>query len=115
MQKDEIMQIIGQNLLRFRTERGYTQERLSELAGISTSFYANLERGKKGVSIFVLRDLAEILEVSVDSLLYPDHNNTRLHNINVMLADAPDAFISSVERLTRLLKDEFCGEVKFGT
>lgn len=111
MQKDEIMQILGQNLLRFRTERGYTQEHLSELAGISTSFYANLEGGKKGVSIFVLRDLAEILEVSVDSLLYPANNNARLHNINSMLDDVPDAFVASVENVIRLLKTEFVSTV----
>ena len=107
MQKDEIMQLIGKNLLRFRTERSYTQEHLSELAGISTSFYANLEGGKKGVSIFVLRDLAEILGVSVDSLLYPAHNNARLHNIYSMLDDAPDTFVASVEKLIRILKSDF--------
>lgn len=111
MQKDEIMQIIGQNLLRFRTERGYTQEHLSELAGISTSFYANLEGGKKGVSIFVLRNLAEILGVSVDSLLYPANNTVRLRSINSMLDDAPDAFVASVEKVIRLLKAEFAGTV----
>lgn len=107
MHKNQIMQIIGQNLLRIRTERGYTQEQLSELAGISTSFYANLEGGKKGVSIFVLRDLAEILEVSVDSLIYPVNSNARLHNINSMLDDAPDALIAFAEKLIRLLKNEF--------
>ena len=107
MLKDKTMQTIGQNLLYFRTERGYTQEHLSELAGISTSFYANLEGGKKGVSIFVLCELAEVLEVSVDSLLYPARNNARLRNINSMLEDAPDAFVESVEKLIRLLKNEF--------
>ena len=107
MMKDEIMQIVGENLFRFRTERGYTQEKLAELAGISTSFYANLERGKKGVSIFVLRDLAEILGVSTDSILYPAHNKARLCNIESMLSDVPDEFISSVEKLIRLFKEEF--------
>lgn len=114
MNKDEIMQTIGQNLLRFRTARGYTQEHLSELAGISTSFYANLEGGKKGVSIFVLYNLAEILDVSVDSLIYPAHSNARLHNINSMLDNAPDPFVGSVEKLIRLLKEEFGSETHSG-
>ena len=107
MNKDEIMQIVGENLLRFRTERGYTQERLAELAGISTSFYANLERGKKGVSIFVLRDLADLLGVSTDSILYTAQNTARLRNIESMLSDVPDEFISAVEKLIRLCKEEF--------
>lgn len=105
--KDNIMQVVSQNLLRFRLERGYTQEQLSELVGISTSFYANLERGKKGMSISVLRDLADTLGVSVDSLLYPAQNNARLHNIEALLNDVPDEFIVSVEKLIRLCKNEF--------
>ena len=107
MKKDEIMQLIGQNLLRFRTERNYTQEQLSELVGISTSFYANLERGKKGLSVFVLRDLAEALGVSVDSLLYPVQSSARLRNIEAMLADSSDEFVASVEKLIRLCKEDF--------
>lgn len=94
-------------MLRFRMERGYTQEQLSELVGISTSFYANLERSKKGVSIFVLRDLVDTLGVSVDSLFSPAHNNARLHNIISMLDDAPDAFVAAMEKLIRLCKEEF--------
>jgi transcriptional regulator with XRE-family HTH domain len=110
MYKDEIMQTIGENLLRFRLERGYTQEQLSELVGISTSFYANLERGKKGMSILVLRNLADVLGVSVDSLLYPSQEKAHLHNIESMLSNVPDSFVASIEKIVRACKDEFLTE-----
>lgn len=58
-----IATIIGMNLQRLRTQYGLTQEQLAEKVGISTSFYANLERGNKGVSISVLYDLANCLGV----------------------------------------------------
>lgn len=110
MYKDEIMQTVGENLLRFRLERGYTQEQLSELVGISTSFYANLERSKKGMSILILRNLADVLGVSVDSLLYPAQEKARLSNIESMLNSAPDTFIAAVEKIVRLCKEEFLDE-----
>lgn len=45
MTKQQLAIIIGKNLLKYRTENNYTQEELAEKVGISTSFYANLERG----------------------------------------------------------------------
>lgn len=51
MDKRELATIIGNNLCILRTDSGLTQEKLAESAGISTSFYANLERGNKGVSV----------------------------------------------------------------
>ena len=68
--------------------------------GISTSFYANLERGNKGVSISVLYDLANCLGVSVDYLIYPNQADARIRNIETLLRDKPESFIIAVERLT---------------
>lgn len=70
MDKHELAATIGNNLCVLRGDIGQTQEELAELAGISTSFYANLERGNKGVSVAVLCKLAECLGVTVDRLLY---------------------------------------------
>lgn len=47
MDKNELAAIIGSNLCALRLDRGLIQEELAEAAGISTSFYANLERGNK--------------------------------------------------------------------
>ena len=54
MDKNELAGFIGSNLCTLRLDSGLTQEELAEAAGISTSFYANLERGNKGVSVAVL-------------------------------------------------------------
>ena len=69
MEKNELLSIVGRNLQRCRANTGLTQEQIAEQAGISTSFYANLERGNRCMSALVLRDLADALGVSADSLL----------------------------------------------
>ena len=102
-----IATIIGMNLQRLRTQYGLTQEQLAEKVGISTSFYANLERGNKGVSISVLYDLANCLGVSVDYLIYPNQADARIRNIETLLRDKPESFIIAVERLVRLCIEEF--------
>ena len=85
MDKRELATIIGNNLCILRTDSGLTQEELAESAGISTSFYANLERGNKGVSVTVLYKLAECLGVTVDRLLYEPTGDTHVKNIEMLL------------------------------
>jgi transcriptional regulator with XRE-family HTH domain len=107
LNKNELVRIIGNNLQQLRTEKGLTQEALAEKAGISTSFYANLERGNRGVSIAVLYDIAACLSVSVDYLLYPKHDAACIRNIELLLRDKPESFILSMERMIRLCTEEF--------
>lgn len=109
MDRTKFMRVVGDNLRRIRTERGYTQEQLSEIAGISTSFYANIERGKKGMSVFVLHDLAHALDVSTDCLMSEKCEIAGVHDIEMLLNDMPPAFLAFVERLIRVCKDEFAG------
>ena len=72
-----IATIIGMNLQRLRTQYGLTQEQLAEKVGISTSFYANLERRNKGVSISVLPrahcfDHFAVSDIHADMPVVPD-------------------------------------------
>ena len=41
----------GQNLKRARKESGYSQESLSELAGVDLSYYGAVERGERAITI----------------------------------------------------------------
>lgn len=109
MEKKELMKIIGNNLLKIRSEKKLTQDELAEKAGISTSFYANIERGNKGVSVSVLRDLADCLHVSVDYLLYEERTDARIRNIELLLNGKPDTFVASIERMIQLCMEEFTG------
>lgn len=60
--------IFGNNLRECRKELVLTQAKLAARLGISTSFYANVERGNRFVSLEVLYRLSQTLNVSIGSL-----------------------------------------------
>lgn len=103
MEKNELQSIVGRNLQRCRANTGLTQEQIAEQAGISTSFYANLERGNRCMSALVLRDLADALGVSADSLLYEDDTNSHIENIRALLNEQPSWFSQAAENSIRAL------------
>ena len=107
MTKKELAKIVGNNLLNIRSQRGFTQDDVAEKAGISTSYYANLERDNKSMSLLVLRKLADALEVSTDSILYANTSQSRLQNILSILSNKPESFIIGSEEILRLLAKNF--------
>lgn len=109
MDKHELQQIIGENLYRIRTELKLTREQLSEKVGVSTTFYANLENGKKMMSVVTLRRLADILDVPVDSLLYSDYHSCSTNRIQACLRDASEEMTQFAVKLIRFCLEEMPG------
>jgi len=62
---------IKKNIKKYRTEKGLTQEKLSELTGVSTDYISELERGKKVPSIKRLDKIAIALEIPAYKFLMP--------------------------------------------
>jgi len=60
---------IGDRIRTRRNELGWTQEKLAEQAGISTSFLSELETGKRSVGAANLMGLSRALGVSLDFLM----------------------------------------------
>ncbi|MCH5353781.1 MAG: helix-turn-helix transcriptional regulator [Acutalibacter sp.] len=87
--------------------RHMTQEELAEKVGVSISFCANIERGKKGVSMFVLRDFADALDITVNQLLYDRKDNQHIENIVVLLQDKSVSYLSWLEQVIRIPNDAF--------
>ena len=107
MTKNQLAHIIGKNLLKYRTENNLTQEELAEKVGISTSFYANIERGNRSMSLLVLRNLADALQVSTDALLYEDNSQCHMQSIYTILRNKSDSFIIAAVKIIRLLSENF--------
>lgn len=61
---------IGQRIRKIRKAQGLSQETLAEQAGISVTHMSHIETGNTKLSLPVLVDLAEILDVRTDDLLY---------------------------------------------
>ena len=59
----------GSRILLLRKERQLTRERLAEQADISVQFLADIEKGKKNMTVTTLRKLANALNVSTDYIV----------------------------------------------
>ena len=107
MTKENLMAIVGTNLKFYRTMRHMTQEELAEKVGVSVSFCANIERGKKGVSMFALRDFADALGITVNQLLYDCNANQQISNIMVLLQSKSTPYLSWLEQVISIPNDTF--------
>lgn len=58
----------GDRLRELRLERGLTQERLAELAGIHRNYVGEVERGQRNIALDNIHALADALEVEAADL-----------------------------------------------
>lgn len=80
---------IGQRIRSARKKTGLSQEELAERTGISITHMSHIETGNTKLSLSVLVDIADILQVSTDSLLfsYADcHNDAVLNELKCMFS-----------------------------
>jgi transcriptional regulator with XRE-family HTH domain len=74
--------LFGEALRRLRTERGWSQDRLAEAAGITLNYVGNLERGEQGPSLNILLRLARALDIDVPTLI-AEFNSTTLKRLRL--------------------------------
>lgn len=63
------LQVIGQNLLRYRKAAGLTQEELAEAANLSARAYADIERGSVSARLDSLLKICDALGITPDDVL----------------------------------------------
>lgn len=79
---------IGQRIRKFRKAHGLSQEELAEQINISTTHMSHIETGNTKLSLPVLVDIAQALEVTSDDLLtdrFPATKNTVMDEIAAVL------------------------------
>ncbi len=64
---------LGDSIRSARMKKGYTQEKLSEMLDITLVHLANIEGGRRNPSVPLLFQMMELLEFSVDALVFPEH------------------------------------------
>lgn len=67
---------IGRRLKQFRKKKGITQEFIAEQLNVTVAYISNVENNKVKLNLRVLSYYANLLDVSIDYLLYTDHNRT---------------------------------------
>ena len=89
MPVDELKEL-GLKLKAARKEKGLTQQELADISHVSTKQIANIERGKMNPSYLILKALAKVVPLSLDSLLAPEIDENSLHELSA--GDARNAF-----------------------
>lgn len=74
-------------LYELRRERGWSQQELADRAGVSKMHVSGLERGKRELSLSMMRRLAEALSVSPAALLSRQDNPMILDEAEEHLLD----------------------------
>ena len=105
-EKHRLKTSLGNNLKRIRKGQCLTQKQLAEAIGISTSYYANIENGRKKPSVYTLYRIARYLQVSMDSLFNDGTEHTAISDIEAFLRNQPASLISICERILRVILED---------
>ncbi len=85
---------IGNRVKKFRLERGYTQEKASEMAGLTPTHFSHVETGNTKVSLPTLLKIASALGITLDDLVLPDAVHVKhvsMKELDSILEDCSDA------------------------
>ena len=90
------MRALGESIRAARMRKGLTQEALAELLDITPIHLKNMESSRRNPSVPLLFALMELLDLSVDALVFPERQESGvLHTDGLSEAE--------VEALTRLV------------
>ena len=63
-----IKELVGQEIRKLRTSKGYSQEKFATICGLDRTYVAAVERGKRNISIENLYKIANALEITMSEL-----------------------------------------------
>ena len=95
---------IGQRMRKIRKAQGFSQETLAEQAGISVTHMSHIETGNTKLSLPVLVDLAEILDVRTDDLLYDEIFAERSSTIDEIVQILNTCTVQQLKIIKNILK-----------
>jgi len=76
-----ILKAFGEKLKTLRIEKDFSQETVAFVSGLSRSYYAEIELGKRNVSLINIIKIAVALEVELDELLSFKENRNFLSRV----------------------------------
>ncbi len=99
---------IGQRIRKIRKARGLSQEKLAEKVGISTTHMSHIETANTKMSLPTFVELASVLEVRTDELLYddrPEDRSTSIAYITELLDDCTIQQVRIIEDIVKAAKE----------
>lgn len=93
---------IGKRIRAVREKQKLSRERLAELSNISTQFLADIETGKKGMTVSTLKKICSALHISTDSIVYGTDNSDN-SVISAMLSTVPKEKTDEIEQIINMI------------
>ena len=77
------MHVFANNVRKYRTDKGLSQEALADLAGLHRTYISAIERERRNISIDNIENIASALDVDAYQLLIPNNktNDLKLSNM----------------------------------
>ena len=69
MTTDERMIAFGKRVREVRRNKGISQEKLAELAGIDRSYMGNIERGEKNITLKKAYEICDALDLDIKDIV----------------------------------------------
>lgn len=67
--KEQFLVLVGDNIRKLRMAKFYSQQQLADEVNIAKSTIQRIESGKLNPTIWVIKSIANILEVSLDDMI----------------------------------------------
>ena len=93
---DDLTKLIGKRIKELRKNRGYTQDKFSELLGIDPKHLSRIECGKTQPSLNLIKKISSILKIQISLLFATDFTEgkeTLLVKINNILQNSDEKLI----------------------
>ena len=100
---------LGKRIKNRRVELNLTQSDIKQKTGISTGNLSDIERGRSAPSASALCELSDVLECSVDYILFGKSRNTdksKLSDIREQLTPVQELVLSSLLELDPIDQEE---------
>lgn len=102
--KDLDFALIGQRIKEVRCEKHLTQEYLANMTGVNVSHISNIETNKVKVSLTLLVNICNALDVTMDYLLENEYHNPTSITEKELLNTIKDMKKEKQEILLRIAK-----------
>lgn len=96
---DKQLKQVGLRIKNYRELKGFSQEYVASKLHISCSAYSRIERNEVSLSLDKLIHIAEVLNVSLEKIIFGDD-----HNSSLMAEDAQTEYQQKLVENSRLLK-----------
>ena len=62
--------IVRENMRNIRVEKSFTVTYISDILGISPSYYYKIEQGIRNPNLYLAKSIAEILETNLENIFF---------------------------------------------